>query len=74
MAVQVHPAVFRHHNKSNHTAAPTGVPAEGGPGKQVTTTGVGPGNISRWNLIFFQKFEFEKRGYFGPMCKETTPK
>ena len=22
--------------------------AEGGPGKQVTTTGVGPGNIFRW--------------------------
>jgi len=36
-----------------------------GPGKQVTTTGVGPGNISRWKLVFFQKFEFEKRGYFG---------
>ena len=26
--------------------------AEGGPGKQVTTTGVGPGNISRWKLFF----------------------
>ena len=33
--------------------------SEGGPGKQVTTTRVGPGNIhgntSRWKLIFFQK-------------------
>jgi len=47
--------------------------AEGGPGKQVTTTGVGPGNISRWKLIFFQKSEFEERGYFGT-TKKTTPK
>ena len=38
--------------------------AEGGPGKQVTTTGVGPGNISRWKLFFLEKFEFEERGYF----------
>ena len=30
--------------------------AEGGPGKQeiIMTTGVGPGNISRWKLIFSQ--------------------
>jgi hypothetical protein len=42
---------------------------EGGLGKQVTTTGVGPGNISRWKLILFQKFEFEKRGYFGTTKK-----
>ena len=39
--------------------------SEGGPGKQVTTTGVGPGNISRWKLFLFEKFEFEERGYFG---------
>ena len=47
--------------------------AEGGPGKQVTTTGVGPGNISRWKLIIFQKFEFEERGYFGT-TKKKFPK
>ena len=37
--------------------------SEGEPGKQVTTTGVGPGNISL--VTSFQKFEFEKCGYFG---------
>ena len=46
---------------------------EGGPGKQVTTTGVGPGNISKWKLNFFQKFEFKERGYFGTI-KKKTPK
>ena len=30
------------------------VQSEGGPGKQVTTTDVGPGNVSRWKLIFFR--------------------
>ena len=47
---------------------------EGGPGKQVTTTGVGLGNISRWKLIFSQKIEFEKRGYFGTTKKKTDSK
>ena len=42
---------------------------EGGPGKQVTTTGVGPGNIFRWKLFFFGKFEFEERGHFGTTKK-----
>ena len=45
---------------------------EGGPGKQVTTTGVGPGNISKWKLNFFQKFEFKERGYFGTIKKNDS--
>jgi len=43
---------------------------EGGPGKQITTTGVDPGNISRWKLISPQKFEFEERGYFGTIKRK----
>ena len=46
--------------------------AEGGPGKQVTTTGVGPGNISRWKLLLSQKFEFEERGYFGTIKQKYS--
>ena len=45
---------------------------EGGPGKQVTTTGVGPGNICKWKLNFFQKFEFKERGYFGTIKKNDS--
>ena len=49
--------------------------AEIGPGKQVTSTGVGPGNIPRWKLNFPQKIEFEERGYFGiTKLKKNYPK
>ena len=48
--------------------------SEGGPGKQVTTTGVGPGNIFRWKLFFSKKFEFEERGYFGTTKKKHKKK
>ena len=39
--------------------------AEGGPGKQVTTTGVGPGNISRWKLMFFKSLSLRNADILG---------
>ena len=48
--------------------------AEGRPGAQAATSCMGPGNISRWKLFFFQKFEFEKRGYFGTTKKNFKKK
>ena len=53
--------------------AEEGGEAEGGPGKQVTTTGVGPGNISRWKLIFSKSLSLRYADILGPQ-KKTTPK
>ena len=42
------------------------LPPDGGPGKQVTTTGVGPGNISRWKLIFSKSLSLRNADILGP--------
>ena len=43
--------------------------AKGGSGGQVSASMHGCQVAARWKLIFFQKFEFEKRGYFGTTKK-----
>ena len=69
-----HSTVFHIFTMCGLKSCEYGEQPEGGPGKQVTTTGVGPGNVSRWKLVFFQKFEFEKRGYFGTTKKNSKIK
>ena len=56
---------------------PVNQPTEGGPGKQVTTTGVGQGNISRWkssSSSFSKGLSLKNADTLGPQEKRLKNK